>query len=883
MKGRVGSIVASLAILTLVVTLAPLANTELAMTAPSPETLEVIRVPLTFGEPEVEKVEGWDWLKLPDCHYISIPGHPALPIYTEVIQLGKVMEVSSIELKELDTIELGGKYRVMPAFKPVPLAEAPSGLTEPDSTIYEKDAFYPPQMFTYSTGMGVDVESRTQVEYLNIHFYPLSYNPVRNQVIRAKSVTLEITYSGKVPLPLPSSADRLCIIYDPSLATQASNLENFKDSRGFDAFTVSTSTIYAGSGIDDQEKIRNYIINETATNDTLYYILFGDADLIPARYVIIPDNSYDSDDSIDGIKVETDLYYAEHDLNWNTDGDSDWGEVPDDIATSALPLPDVILGRLPASDATEAQVLVDKIISYCNTLQQQNYLLLGTDPFTAYSGAEGEIVKDYIDSFVPATMMKTKLYETAGTLDPISVTDQINSGQGWLNFAGHGNWNGWSFGTGGSYTISDVNALTNGDHLPVVPVMACLTARWSDKDCIGERFLLNPNGGAIVYYGASRITWGYVSSGVTTGLAGWMDWRFSYNYFVNHLYRTGTVWANTITDYINQFGIGTAFSYGYLDWKVVAEYGTLLGDPSISPRLCSDLWIKTSNVDDGNIPAAGAGWTSPDIAVDSFENGGWQIPSPFITHENPEYENANRVYIRVRNLGCEDTNNITVNLYWADPSGGIPWPSEWYPIVEGMAITPIPAGGEEILCIDWEPTGTAIGHRCLLATTECDSDPISVHNVYWDNNVAQLNVTIADLHSSYETEFVLNPLEEQGERDLKITLLGAPKGASAELQIPSTVQIGEIEGASSASEPPSRWVLSCLPSCQQKWQVAVTSASDGADTTTVVSNFDCDRKEVANLKISVPSDVETGGEFILRITEELDGEILSGIDYLVRY
>ncbi|RLG48517.1 MAG: hypothetical protein DRN90_03425, partial [Thermoproteota archaeon] len=85
--------------------------------------------------------------------------------------------------------------------------------------------------------------------------------------------------------------------------------------------------------------------------------------------------------------------------------------------------------------------------------------------------------------------------------------------------------------------------------------------------------------GAIAYFGASRVAWGYGGQYITVGLAGKMDLLFNTNYF--ELYESGTpyigaVWAESITDYVLERSIDNVH-----DWKTVAEYGTFFGDPSV--------------------------------------------------------------------------------------------------------------------------------------------------------------------------------------------------------------------------------------------------------------------------------------------------------------
>ena len=294
---------------------------------------------------------------------------------------------------------------------------------------------------------------------------------------------------------------------------------------------------------------------------------------------------YKRQDSIDGVHVETDLYYADLQGTWNEDGDDNWGEVPDDNVDG---YPDVYVGRLPASTSEEAEDLVEKVISY----EDEEFsdadwftraLLLGTDPFKDYEGAEGEILKDYIEeNYIWANFTTTKLYETQGTLSRQAIIDHINQGYGFVNFAGHGWPTYWYLGNG-YYYDSDAYSQTNGEKLPLVAAMACLTSRFAGSyECIGEKFLLNPDGGAIAYFGSTRVAWGYASSYVTEGLAGELDWRFFRAFFYHGLREVGRVWAKALQEYIDNHPIDTYYEgYGYLDWKTVAEYGSPFGDPSL--------------------------------------------------------------------------------------------------------------------------------------------------------------------------------------------------------------------------------------------------------------------------------------------------------------
>lgn len=78
-----------------------------------------------------------------------------------------------------------------------------------------------------------------------------------------------------------------------------------------------------------------------------------------------------------------------------------------------------------------------------------------------------------------------------------------------MNFAGHGNPSGWYSGPLYNYrtvySSSLAATLSNSASPAIVVTMACMTARFVDVDSIGELFLTNPDGGAVAYFGATRV------------------------------------------------------------------------------------------------------------------------------------------------------------------------------------------------------------------------------------------------------------------------------------------------------------------------------------------------------------------------------------------
>ncbi|RLI13910.1 hypothetical protein DRO33_00360 [Candidatus Bathyarchaeota archaeon] len=379
------------------------------------------------------------------------------------------------------------------------------------------------------------------------------------------------------------------IITGGELEPAALELASYKNSTGLTTIVRTTEWISAYyTGRDLQEKIRNCIAEAVEELGIVFVIILGDHDVVPTRLVYIPDGFEDEDEREDGSLVETDLYYADvlpPDRTWDDDGDGLWGELPDEHPDL---FPDVLLGRLPASSLEEAEDLVQKIKDYAAALSSPGddwsclAILAGTDLFPDYVGAEGELVKDRVADTLSAKFSCIKLYDTAGNLTKASLMSHISGGCGLVNFAGHGEPYAWHLGGLGILYPADVRLLTNEAELPVVIAIACSTSRFSDYDCMGESFLLAEHGGAIAYIGSTRVAWMPVGYAAPMALSGWMDALLSMAFSMAPI-RIGQAWAQAIINYTATSPVYEVDPYTgyYLDWKTVAEYGTLFGDPSL--------------------------------------------------------------------------------------------------------------------------------------------------------------------------------------------------------------------------------------------------------------------------------------------------------------
>jgi len=555
-------------------------------------------IELTFTLPEVVKAGNYDWLKIPDCSYISTPGHPMLPIRSVAEKLPLNSHITQIAAK-VENVSLKEDYSIMPALTPVQADSAePLNMTEPDPTTYGKDDLYPQEWYTYRIGNGLDPDTNRRVQYATIYLYPLRYLPTQKKILLAQNVSFTITYTEPAEEPTAQTVLKNLIITSDALEPYAVQLAAYKNSTGISSRAVNLTWVYKNyGGIDRPEQIRNCIKGFVAAYGITYVTIFGDADQVPVRYAFVNDTQ--SGEPF----VPTDLYYSDLDGTWDDNNDGIYGDQRYDNVDG---IPDVYVGRIPPSLASYAQTAVDKIIGYqqqfnaSESWTRRVVLAAGTgsgDGFSNPFGIAFPFLKNYTAN-ININKDIVKLYEAYGNLSTGSMSSEINRGALFVNFAGHGSpgvwlfywvnpWLGWYNG----YGIADVQALTNGFKLPVVTTMACSTARFDDQECIGEWFVLQPNGGSIAYFGSTRIAWGYADQWITTGLMGEIDWRIYQNYYEGYS-RLGQMWGQTAKEYVQNHIWNYRYASMY-DVKTLMEF-ILLGDPTL--RIYNPAFPETLNV-----------------------------------------------------------------------------------------------------------------------------------------------------------------------------------------------------------------------------------------------------------------------------------------------
>jgi hypothetical protein len=427
----------------------------------------------------------------------------------------------------------------------------------------------------------------------------------------------------------------------PSFRTAVEPLRDWKNAKGVKTVILSNFTEYGDPTDDNATKIRKMIQEFYEKEEIRWVLLAGDAqdDLIPIRMVYNPDVIDVPDTPSEPVGNDyykpTDFYYAELTGNWNTDGDSNYGESAryntqgvDEIDW----IPEVYVGRLPANDATELGNMVTKTIKYESNPEigdwMNKMLLAGVISDTAgQEPPDGEdesrlteyIWKNYVEPEMNFTHLYKSTYFSVNTSvhssdrveeinDALDFRDEINSGYSTVIFAGHGSPSAYSSKSlAFNLYTNTLAALSSNTNMPsLVYADACTTASYDYNDnSIGEELIKRPTSGAIGYIGALRVTWYILDDPDFEYLNRANALLFWKEFFENDVHQQGKTLYDSKMAYMNSpiFEQGITSMYREYHRKNVLTY-CLLGDPEVdiysnTPKSVSNPF--TSDIYEGQL------------------------------------------------------------------------------------------------------------------------------------------------------------------------------------------------------------------------------------------------------------------------------------------
>ena len=341
------------------------------------ETIEHI---YHFGNPVVNEHDGYQQIGFQGCLSSGTVGEPTLPWQNISLLLPQGQEAIAINVEFFDFVELEGSFNLYPCQKPRPISSDETIPFAKNESLYRSTEAYPTHSF-----------SKVSTQYLNgtafafSGFTPMQYVPATGKVSYAKTVKVTIEtatsrddHSRKLWLTPENEASIQRLAQNPSVLStynkrgreisgydmlvitseewipRFDDYLNLYNDKGIRTRIVSIETIYdLIDGRDNQEKIRNYIIQEYENNGIQMVSLGGDVSIVPYRSLFCYAQEEDQDN------LPADMYYACLDGTLNDDGDDRWGEVGEDDL-----LPELGIGRLPFNNEVQFETIMHKTFSY---------------------------------------------------------------------------------------------------------------------------------------------------------------------------------------------------------------------------------------------------------------------------------------------------------------------------------------------------------------------------------------------------------------------------------------------------------------------------------------------------------------------------------------
>jgi len=416
-------------------------------------------------------------------------------------------------------------------------------------------------------------------------------------------------YESSDPKLGPSQVHDYVILTTNSIeasSTKLSDYLTYLSSKGYSPLVV-TEDDYGGltgqAPNGTAEKIRQWLINNYVGYAIQFVLLIGNPNPsgdVPMKMCWPRWSSSSYRES------PTDYFYADLTGNWNNDGDSYFGEYPDDGGVGGVDFAnEVYVGRIPVySGVANLDSVLTKIISYgnanCSGIGWRESTLL---PMSfSDSTTDGAYLAEYMKSnyLTPQGYSSWTLYQqgslcTAANsafssnqelVDGATLTRWANNNYGMVWWWGHGSETGAYLGyTGcGWGTIMESSGTSSlNDNFPsFVYQCSCNNGYPEFSNNLGTALLYN---GAICTVSASRVSW-YAVTSWYTGLKYYCDNASIGYYYGNELVINDKKAGVALYDVKSDMGANQYTWWGGAHWMNLFDFN-LYGDPAMALSECA--------------------------------------------------------------------------------------------------------------------------------------------------------------------------------------------------------------------------------------------------------------------------------------------------------
>ena len=597
---------------------------------------QTITKTVKFNIPEIKAdKDGYSSILYKNAKNFGNEGNPKIPHFSVSMLLPQGCEIADVKIVSQTYYEGVDGISIQPAARQFPLSMMPDEdeyKVIPNQEIYSSNQAYP-----------ADILESINTHFLSGHaigsfsICPISFIPAAKHVDFLEEIVLEITLTStskavdaqrflrnstivenriKKIVDNPeklaeysynsirddNESDILLITKNDFVSAFEPYLE-FKESTGFACSVKTVEDIYSEySGQDDQDKIRNCIIDYYENYGISYVILGGDGDGDNAAGRIIPHRGFynvawgTTDDDI-----AADLYYSNLDGNWNADGDNKWGEIGEEDFYA-----EVAIGRICADNTTKIENHINKLQLYqdapvVDDIEKALFLgeLLWSEP--TWGGdykdevADGSSNHGYTTVGLSDNITCTRLYERDMSWSKADVFYQASSvGVNLRNHLGHSNvdYNMLMYNSDLTTSNFQNDGITRG--FMIGYSQGCYNGAFDNRgtygyegDCFSE-IISTIATADVATIGNTRYGWGLHSS--TDGASQYFDRQFYDAIFGEDITQIGWTNADSKEDNV-PFIDGQAIRWCYYEL-------TLFGDPSM------DIWTAVPTDFTATYPAS---------------------------------------------------------------------------------------------------------------------------------------------------------------------------------------------------------------------------------------------------------------------------------------
>lgn len=456
-------------------------------------------------------------LSVQDYVFTNKIGFPMLPVRVELMDVpyGATPRVvyGKTAYKDIDLAKAGYPYPLYPVQPQVSKSDEKAPGFAYEAEAYRSDGFFAggSQELVEVTVLG---ELRA-TRIAKVVVKPVQYNAATHTLRIYTALDFEIvydhadwdaTYAGKERYASPAfgllrnelvnpigaksvvvaKPMRYVIVADPMFKDSLQRFVEWKTRFGYEVVQAYTDQPEVGN---TAESIRGYLKglydNATESEPAPSYVLFvGDLAQIPTQ-------TYGKGMFANGQKHYSDLYLCEY------TGDH---------------LPEVHYGRMSASTVEELMPQIEKTI-HMESLTPERVAFL--DTCVAIAGSDdgrfdySHLIPtiNYICEYYMKDTMQRYVYKylyPESSNKSEDIVRHFSDGLSIILYTAHGEETGWS---DPRVSVSDVNTMTNKDKYPLAIGNCCLTGRFDVRNCYAESLLRKRDAGAVVYIGASDVTY----------------------------------------------------------------------------------------------------------------------------------------------------------------------------------------------------------------------------------------------------------------------------------------------------------------------------------------------------------------------------------------